>query len=171
MALNGTLQADSLYISLDSRPLQDEYHWALVTTSTSTVTPTLRHASNLAGPWRYEAKPFDPRQRMMLIALVRVGAVADHDALERICGGGPEAGGVPAGDGEPSRRTGETFSCRTWLMDVLVALDEKGVVRLPMPVEALEQACRDFAAKFAERAETGGGPTVVDSFEDAADTK
>ena len=34
-------------------------------------------------------------------------------------------------DGKPSERTGEAFSCRTWVKDTLVSLDENGAILLP----------------------------------------
>ncbi len=40
---------------------------------------------------------------------------------------------IPA-DGNPSRRTGEVFTCRIWVKDVLVALDESGEIKLPVDV-------------------------------------
>lgn len=64
---------------------------------------------------------------MMLIALVRVGSITDPHGFEAICQSQPV-------DASTSSRTDEPFNCRTWLLDVLVRLDEDGVVRLPMSI-------------------------------------
>ncbi|KAK6949580.1 hypothetical protein Daesc_009663 [Daldinia eschscholtzii] len=97
MPLKGNLKPDTLYITLDSRPLRDEYHWALVTTDAS-CHATLRHASNLNGPWKREEKDFRPDERMMLITLVRVGDISDQEKMVEA------TRSVPV-DGLPSSRT------------------------------------------------------------------
>jgi hypothetical protein len=40
---------------------------------------------------------------------------------------------VPA-DGEPSQRTGETFTCRIWVKDALVKLHNSGAIFLPSDI-------------------------------------
>ncbi|KAI0385486.1 hypothetical protein F5Y04DRAFT_276815 [Hypomontagnella monticulosa] len=154
MPLNGDLKPSSLYIALDSRPLENEYHWALVTTN-NTCHATLRHASNLNGPWRREEKDFDPDQRMMLIALVRVSDInSSYDAIVRAIQA------IPA-NGLPSSRTGREFNCLTWVLDTIVDLADQGMITLPYDINALEGTARKLAARFATAAETGGGATVL----------
>ena len=96
---------------------------------------TLRHASNLRGPWVLDERASDPASSLTLIVLVRVSAIAaDHDGGSG--GGGGVLGAlrtVPV-DGSPSRRTGEPFDCRTWVKDVLVALHQHGKIALPMDI-------------------------------------
>ncbi|KAI8963632.1 hypothetical protein F5Y11DRAFT_140173 [Daldinia sp. FL1419] len=153
MPLNGVLQPNSVYIALDSRPLKDEYHWALVTTDSS-CHAMLRHASNLSGSWKHEEKEFRPDERMMLITLVRVGGISDHEKMVEA------TRGVPA-DGLPSRRTGKNFNCLSWLLDAVVALDDQAAISLPCDIDTLEEVARNCAASYAETAELGRGATVV----------
>ncbi|KAI0394957.1 hypothetical protein F5Y17DRAFT_475081 [Xylariaceae sp. FL0594] len=85
MPLNGSLEKDSLYINLNSRPIPGEYHWGLILTDSHTGPPVLHHASNRNGPWRYEVKQFD-LDDLALVALLRVDKVdspsrAREDAL------------------------------------------------------------------------------------------
>ncbi|KAI1806553.1 hypothetical protein F4811DRAFT_134627 [Daldinia bambusicola] len=152
MPLNGDLRPNTLYIALDSRPLQDD-HWTLVTTDAS-CHATLRHASNLNGSWKREEKDFCPRERMMLIALVRVGDISDQEKMIEA------TRSVPADD-IPSLRTGRQFNCVSWLLDTLVVLDDQAIVSLPCGIDTLEEAARTYAALYAEAAETGHGATVV----------
>ncbi|KAI1647651.1 uncharacterized protein F4817DRAFT_97428 [Daldinia loculata] len=154
MPLNGTLKPSTLYIALDSRPLNDEYHWALVTTDASRHS-TLRHASNLSGTWKHEEKDFRPDERMMLIALVKVANICDAEKMVEA------TRSVPV-DGLPSRRTGRDFNCLTWLLDAIVALDDQAIISLPCDIDTLEEIARNCAARYAEAAETGRGATVVD---------
>ncbi|OTA59603.1 hypothetical protein K449DRAFT_423795 [Hypoxylon sp. EC38] len=127
MPLNGELKSNSLYIALDARPFKDEYHWALVTTD-NRCHATLRHASNLNGPWKREEMNFHPDQRMMLIALVRVGDIISdpNRMVER-------TRAVPA-DGVPSSRTGKEFNCLTWVLDTIVLLANEAVVTIPYDI-------------------------------------
>ncbi|KAI1416494.1 hypothetical protein F5Y13DRAFT_154085 [Hypoxylon sp. FL1857] len=154
MALNGECKPNSLYIALDARPFKDEYHWALVTTD-HTCNATLRHASNLDGPWKREEKDFRPDQRMMLITLVRVGDIIS-DSGKMI-----EATRAVPADGIPSSRTGKEFNCLTWVLDTIVLLANAAIITIPCDIDTLETTARKCAARFAEAAETGSGATVV----------
>ncbi|CAF3496955.1 unnamed protein product [Fusarium graminearum] len=77
MPLDGALERQSIYITLDARPEKDEYHWGLVITDANTQ-PTFHHVTNRAGPWVYEEKQEDPGRSLTLITLIRVSGVADH---------------------------------------------------------------------------------------------
>ena len=107
---------------------------------------TLRHASNLRGPWVLDERASDPASSLTLIVLVRVSAIVDSDDEgddsgdydgDARRGGSSEVVGVlrtvPV-DGTPSRRTGEAFDCRTWVKDVLVALHQHGKITLPVDI-------------------------------------
>jgi hypothetical protein len=78
----------------------------------------------LNGPWKLEEKNFLPDQRMMLITMVRVGNIIDQDKMLEV------TRNVPA-DGLVSSRTGNNFNCLTWLLDTLVVLDDRAIVKLP----------------------------------------
>ncbi|KAG6150205.1 hypothetical protein E4U37_006352 [Claviceps purpurea] len=68
---------------------------------------------------------------------------------------------VPA-DGSPSKRTGESFTCRIWVKDVLVALNDCGEIILPVIIDVLEGMAVKKGLKYAKIAEGGGGATVTD---------
>ncbi|KAK4206189.1 hypothetical protein QBC37DRAFT_249706, partial [Rhypophila decipiens] len=123
MPLTGeNLRASSLYITLNSRPKKGEYHWGLLITDSSTK-GTLHHANNGSGGWKYEARAVDPAKSMTLIALVFVASISDPVSVEAVIRSIPT--------GTASRRTGEAFTCRIWVKDVLVALQEAGLILLP----------------------------------------
>ncbi|KAI0003980.1 hypothetical protein F4779DRAFT_621582 [Xylariaceae sp. FL0662B] len=90
---------------------------------------------------------------MSLIVLVKVSLLHNQ-------GFPAVAESVPA-DGNPSKRTGQEFDCLTWVEDTLVAADAAGIIRLPVDVDKFISDAQGHARRFATRAETGGGPTVV----------
>jgi hypothetical protein len=101
-------------------------HWGIILTDT-TATSVLHDASNRAGPWTYREKRGDPAHSLTLIALIRVSDVSDHPLATHIIQSSPA-------NGNPSRRTGETFTCRIWVKDTLVALHDNGVITLPADI-------------------------------------
>ncbi|KAH7196393.1 uncharacterized protein B0J16DRAFT_312758 [Fusarium flagelliforme] len=152
MPLDGTLARHTIYITLDARPEDDEYHWGLVITDADTR-PTFHHVTNRAGPWVYEEKHEDPGRSLTLIALIRVSSVANH-ATQVIQD-------VPA-SGMPSERTREAFSCRTWVKDTLISLDENGAILLPTDMDNIERLAKKVGRRFAPVCERGEGATVVE---------
>ncbi|KAK7935111.1 hypothetical protein PG985_000606 [Apiospora marii] len=128
-------------------------HWGLILTVPN-QTPVLHHASNRAGPWSYEVRAGRPENSMTLIVLVRVGALKSHSEATNVMKT------IPA-DGSPSRRTGEAFTCRIWIKDVLMALHEAGQIALPVDIDALERAAVRHAVNHAKSAESGNGATVI----------
>jgi hypothetical protein len=60
---------------------------------------------------------------MSLVLVQKIGPVSSHSDLDRVLRS------VPA-DGQASQRTGESFTCRIWLKDALVALHNERVVTL-----------------------------------------
>lgn len=84
---------------------------------------------------------------------------------------------VPA-DGKPSQRTGEAFTCRIWLKDVLMLLHNEGEIVLPKDIgtamaiidaynllitmlDAIEAAAVKEGLKHAGNSKSGKGATVV----------
>ncbi|KAI0483492.1 hypothetical protein F4859DRAFT_400514 [Xylaria cf. heliscus] len=120
MPLNGSLKSKSIYISLDTRPSPGEHHWGLILTDSNDKL-VLHHATNRAGPWVYEESQAEPAQSMSLIAMLRVAKVKSHSRAKEVIQS-------IAADGNPSQRTGEAFTCRIWVKDVLMALSEQGVI-------------------------------------------
>ncbi|KAL2127644.1 hypothetical protein VTI74DRAFT_10375 [Chaetomium olivicolor] len=146
---------ESVYIALDARSEPGTYHYGLLITGLEGG-GTLHHAVNRSGSWIYETRPAYPRLPISLVAMIRIGDLSNDDnehIMEVIRS-------VPA-DGKPSQRTGEVFNCTTWLKDVLVALEEAGVVRLPMRIEALFRVAKAYGDLHSEEAELGRGIYVV----------
>jgi hypothetical protein len=82
----------------------------------------------LDGPWRLDIKDLvDPFSSDRLVCLYRIGIISKQDVesgfVEQVMKE------VPA-DGNPSRRTGQSFSCRVWVGDVIAKLAERGVLEL-----------------------------------------
>jgi hypothetical protein len=179
MALNGSTLPDSIYVALDARPNKDEYvsprpsqpdlpiqlltvqsnpqHWAIVTTTTHNA-PTLSHASNLTGPWQFLTRPIRRSSdfSMALIVLVKVGTIVKNDrdvatVIQQVLA-----------DGEPSKRTGEAFTCRVWVKDALAHLAASGSAVLEGDVgEWAFQSRLDIYLLMASRSfARGNGQTV-----------
>ncbi|QPH04153.1 hypothetical protein C2857_000927 [Epichloe festucae Fl1] len=153
MPLNGSLEASSIYISLNTRPERGTYHWGLILTDLHT-NPVLHHASNRTGPWTYEEKIAKPDQSLTLIVLRLVGKVKSHSRTREVIKD------IPA-DGSPSQRTGESFSCRIWVKDVLMSLHECEEIVLPETIDKLEILAVKNGLKYAPFAESGQGATVI----------
>ncbi|RMD39296.1 hypothetical protein DV735_g5831, partial [Chaetothyriales sp. CBS 134920] len=142
MPLNGSLEPNTIYISLNARSNVGEY-------------PVLHHANNPDGPWAYEARAAKPEKSMSLVALIKVAKVKNHSHTVEVMRA------VPA-DGSPSLRTGEAFRCRVWLKDALVSLHEQGEIVLPVDVDELEKIAVETGLDHSPHAEAGEGATVVD---------
>lgn len=162
MPLNGSLEASSIYISLNARSQPETYvgppltqllrlflsnsvadspqHWGLLLTDLHT-NPVLHHASNRIGPWTYEQKTADPEQSVTLIVLLLVDKVKNHSRAREVIKG------IPA-DGNPSQRTGESFSCRIWAKDVLVSLHECGEIVLPKNIGRIKMIIFFMHSKY-----------------------
>ncbi|CAJ0543612.1 Ff.00g038380.m01.CDS01 [Fusarium sp. VM40] len=153
MPLLGAIEPLSIYITLDTRAKKGDYHWGLILTDAATI-PVLHDASNRDGPWIYREKRGDPTHSLTLIALIRVGDVSNHAHATHLIQSSPV-------NGRPSPRTGETFTCRTWVNDTLVALHENGVTTLPADIDTIEKQAVDIGLKYASISEAGEGVTVV----------
>ncbi|KAM0322063.1 hypothetical protein ACHAPQ_009184 [Fusarium lateritium] len=128
-------------------------HWGLILTDDS-ATPVLHDASNRAGPWAYRERHGDPAQSLTLIALIRVGPVSNHPLAIQIIQS------LPA-NGSPSRRTGEAFTCRIWVKDVLVALHENAAITLPADIDVIERQAVSIGLELSLISEAGKGATVL----------
>lgn len=69
----------------------------------------------------------DPERSKTLVSLIHVGSISSRSNAEAIILS------VPA-NGQRSSRTGEAFTCRIWVKDVLVALQAHGIVVLPTDI-------------------------------------
>ncbi|KAG6177889.1 hypothetical protein E4U10_008375 [Claviceps purpurea] len=153
MPLNGNLEASSIYVSLNARRRAETYHWGLILTDPG-MNAAFHHANNLYGPWKYEEKVAKPDQSTSLIVLVLVGKTKNHSRILEVIRG------IPA-DGNPSMRTGESFTCRIWVKDVLVSLHERGEIVLPGTIDELENVALKQGLKYTRVSGGGGGATVI----------
>ncbi|KAF4948685.1 hypothetical protein FGADI_9460 [Fusarium gaditjirri] len=156
---------------MKSRPSPREYHWGLVITNDSGQ-PVLHHATNLAGPWKYEERQVQSAIDPSLIVLVKASGVSNVLRATQIIQS------VPA-DGKPSRRTGNAFTCRTWAKDTLVELHDKGEISLPNDIGAsarapngtalmlthgtdmIETQAIGYAERYAADSQQGKGAAVI----------
>jgi hypothetical protein len=75
-----------------------------------------------------EKKHFvDPFSSDRLVCLYRIGTISEENSEKRSFE--QAVADVPA-DGSPSRRTGQTFTCRVWIGDVLMELGKIGLLEL-----------------------------------------
>ncbi|KAH7240721.1 uncharacterized protein BKA55DRAFT_575654 [Fusarium redolens] len=153
MSLNGNLESSSIYIAMNSRPSPRQYHWGLIITDHS-GRPVLHHASNLEGPWKYEEKQGNSAIDLAMIVIAKVASVTSETRATQV------VQSVPA-DGEPSQRTGETFTCRIWVKDALVKLHDSAAIFLPNDIYTIETQAISYAEEYAADSEQGKGTAVV----------
>jgi len=111
---------------------------------------------------------------MSLILLYDLGAISPEciPAVDTVFQGIP-------GNGEPSKRTGEAFTCRIWAKDTLMALQAEGIIILSYDIGAsnsprlllvihtdyskdiIEAEAVSEAGRYEKSVETGGKARVV----------
>ncbi|KAI6754715.1 hypothetical protein HG530_012467 [Fusarium avenaceum] len=153
MPLLGTIEPLSIYVTLDTRAKEGDYHWGLILTDAAAI-PVLHDASNRDGPWTYRERYGDSAYSMTLIALIRVGDVSSHALATQLIQSSPA-------NGSPSSRTGEKFNCRIWVKDTFVALHENTVTTLPADIDTIEKQVVSIGLKYAVISEAGEGATVI----------
>ncbi|KAG6072095.1 hypothetical protein E4U33_003376 [Claviceps sp. LM78 group G4] len=175
MPLNGSLEASSIYLTLNARRRPKTYvgspltqlvrsflsnsvanlpkHWGLILTD-PVMNAAFHHVNNLYGPWKYEKKVAKPDQSKTLIVLVLVGKAKNHSQIMEVIRGTPA-------DGSPSKRTGESFTCRIWVKDVLVSLHERGEIVLPGTIDELEKMALNEGLQYADLIAEHQGATVI----------
>ncbi|KAG6087468.1 hypothetical protein E4U15_007826 [Claviceps sp. LM218 group G6] len=153
MPLNGSIEASSIYVTLNIRKRAGTYHWGLILTDPE-MNAAFHHANNLHGLWKYEEKVAKPDQSTTLIVLVLVGKTKNHTRIMEVIRG------IPA-DGSPSIRTGESFTCRIWVKDVLVSLHESGEIVLQKDVDELEEMVMKKGLQYTPFTKSGRGATII----------
>ena len=103
----------------------------------------------LAGSSRFEI----PHSLTLCLAF-KVGVVTDWNAISQALNN------VPA-DGNPSRITGESFTCRTWTEDGLRALNAAGIIRLDASIADIEKWAVTVAKRHRRNIELGTRPAKV----------
>ncbi|KAH6951956.1 hypothetical protein DER45DRAFT_636221 [Fusarium avenaceum] len=153
MPLLGTIEPLSIYVTLDTRAKEGDYHWGLILTDAAAI-PVLHDASNRDGPWTYRERCGYSAYFLTLIALIRVGDVSSHALATELIQSSPA-------NGSPSFRTGEKFNCRIWVKDTLVALHDNAVTTLIADIDTIEKQAVSMGLKYASISEAGEGATVV----------
>ncbi|KAN0119225.1 hypothetical protein V8E51_001433 [Hyaloscypha variabilis] len=156
-------EPSAIYVTANSRGQPGTFHWGIFV-SFSGDSGRLYHAINhtsvagVVGPWRFEYREINNfLTSRSLVALYRIGKVGEG-SLQAVQ---DTIMTVPA-DGEPSRRTGQTFTCRIWTGDVLVALHNASLIVLTKSIVLI--ACREaeievdvtwYASQFEQQVITG----------------
>ncbi|KAG6113869.1 hypothetical protein E4U31_007639 [Claviceps sp. LM219 group G6] len=163
MPLNGSLEASSIYLTLNARRRPETYvgspltqfisHWGLILTDPH-MEAAFHHVNNLYGPWKYEEKVAKPDQSKTLAVLVLVGKIKNHSRIMGVIRDTPA-------DGSPSIRTGESFTCRIWVKDVLVSLHERGEIVLPGTIDELEKMAVKEGLQYTDLIAEHRGATVI----------
>ncbi|KAG6113871.1 hypothetical protein E4U31_007641 [Claviceps sp. LM219 group G6] len=175
MPLNGSLEASSIYITLNKRQRAGTYvglsltqllrsflsnsvanlpkHWGLILTDPH-MEAAFHHANNLSKSWKYEEKVARPDQSTTLIVLVLVGKARNHSRIMEVIRGTPA-------DGSPSKRTGEFFTCRIWVKDVLVSLHERGEIVITGTIDELEKMVLEKGLQYTPFMTIGRGATII----------
>ncbi|KAF7955408.1 uncharacterized protein EAE97_000667 [Botrytis byssoidea] len=143
--MSSSFENGALYMTLNTRGQPGTFHWGIFLPC-SGVKGWYYHATNKSGGWTLE----DHRLAYKLDFLSSEAAL--DQALRAITDFGPI-----------SKRTGETFSCRTWMKDSLATLHDKGIVTLPADIDTLAKKAFDEATPLESAIESGtGGLTIMD---------
>ncbi|KAL9115225.1 MAG: hypothetical protein Q9227_001019 [Pyrenula ochraceoflavens] len=129
------IEDGSIYVTLSLRGAQPGFHWG-VFVPMKKPKGDFWHAVNYSGGWSLEIKTTARiATSRSLCLLFKVGTVTNQNWDEFKA----TLGNVP-GTGQPSLNTQEAFTCRIWVKDALVALQNAGFICLTKPIDAIEQA-------------------------------
>ncbi|KAF7862876.1 uncharacterized protein EAF02_010425 [Botrytis sinoallii] len=89
-----------------------------------------------------------------IVLAYKLGFVSSEAALDQTLRAITDFGPI-------SKRTGETFSCRTWMKDSLATLHDKGIVALPADIDTLAKRAFDEATPLEPAIESGTGDLTI----------
>ncbi|PYH95641.1 hypothetical protein BO71DRAFT_199916 [Aspergillus ellipticus CBS 707.79] len=143
---------------LSSRGALPGFRWGIFI-PTATPIGQVWHATNREGGWKLDPKtsPNVPFSLSLLLAK-KIGAVNQSnwqtcvDILD----------GIPA-DGRPSPNTGEVFSCRVWVKDAIIALQNNGIITLGKALSELEDILLEGASDNKVGVERGRSRARVEN--------
>ncbi|KAK6610715.1 hypothetical protein H4I96_02313 [Botrytis cinerea] len=150
--MSSSFENGALYIILNTRGQPGTFHWGIFLPLLG-VRGWYYHATNKSGGWTLEVELTNDIQTSRPIVLAsKLGFVSSEAALDQALRAITDFGPI-------SKRTGETFSCRTWMKDSIVTLHDKGIVTLPTDIgEAFDEA-----TLLEPGIESGtGGLTIMD---------
>ncbi|KAF3898145.1 hypothetical protein GTR04_0992 [Trichophyton interdigitale] len=146
----------SIYVMLSSRGANPGFHWGIFI-PTKTPDGHLWHATNREGGWKLDQRPSENVPYSMSLVLAhKIGAVNNTNWQTCI----DTLNGIPAGP-HPSPNTGETFSCRTWVKDAIIALEKAGIISLDGDISAVEVMLINEASKYKKYVEEGDNGVKV----------
>ncbi|PWY80247.1 hypothetical protein BO94DRAFT_537125 [Aspergillus sclerotioniger CBS 115572] len=130
----------SIYVLLSSRGAQPGFHWGIFI-PTNTPAGRIWHATDREGGWKLDPKPSaNVPYSMSLVLAYRIGSI-DQSTWETCTN---ILNGVAA-DGKPSPNTGEAFSCRVWVKDAIIALQNNRIIELKHTISELEAILVTYA--------------------------
>ncbi|KAF2755837.1 hypothetical protein EJ05DRAFT_539696 [Pseudovirgaria hyperparasitica] len=127
------LENYSIYIILSLRGAEHGFHWGIFV-PTEKPAGEVWHAVNRSGGWSLEQKTTTGVPYSQSLCLVfKVGVVSSQTwtTLRTTLGNVPSVG-------QPSRNTGEAFTCRVWVKDALLALHNANVIQLVQAIATIE---------------------------------
>lgn len=146
----------SIYISLNLRGALPGFHW-LIYIPTHAPTGNIWHATNRTGGWHLEAKSVaDVHEPMSFCLAYRIGRIEPNDwskvneILLKV-----------DASGEPSPDTSEKFSCRIWVKDAVMSLQQEGFVAGDKSVGEIEEEAIRLAEENRTNVESGKGGAIV----------
>lgn len=146
----------SIYVILNLRGAESGFHWAIFI-PTAAPLGTISHAVNRSGGWFYEVLETNTIPRSIELCLaIKIGSITSTNftTLKSVLKD------VPA-NGTPSTHTKEAFTCRVWVKDALIALQNAKLVQLPSSIEEIEQSAIEAAEKNRENVEQKPYSAVV----------
>jgi len=150
------LEDYSIYVTLSLRGAEPGFHWAIFV-PTKKPQGQVWHAVNGSGGWTMEIEATAAIPTSMSLCLCfKVGTVTSKswDVFRTTLGSVP-------GSGQPSPNTQETFTCRVWVKDALVALHKAGVIQLTKAISTIEQMAVQRAESNRSAVEQGTGGAMV----------
>ncbi|EGD95797.1 hypothetical protein TESG_03263 [Trichophyton tonsurans CBS 112818] len=140
----------SIYVMLSSRGANPGFHWGIFI-PTNTPDGHLWHATDRERGWKLDQRPSkNVPYSLSLVLAHKIGAVNNTNWQTCI----DTLNGIPAGP-HPSPNTGETFSCRIWVKDAIIALEKNGIITLNKSIARIEEALLDAAAGYKDDVEVG----------------
>ncbi|KAM0144092.1 hypothetical protein ACHAO1_000371 [Botrytis cinerea] len=154
--MSSSFENGALYIILNTRGQPGTFHWGIFLPLLG-VRGWYYHATNKSGGWTLEVELTNDIQTSRPIVLAsKLGFVSSEAALDQALRAITDFGPI-------SKRTGETFSCRTWMKDSIVTLHDKGIVTLPTDIDTIAKRAFDEATPLESGIESGtGGLTIMD---------
>lgn len=148
----------SIYVLLSSRGSLPGFHWGIFV-PTDTPRGMFWHAINRTGGWHLEI--IDTKTipySLSLCLAAKIGKI-DSSACETL----KKALEPVPGDGQPSQRNQEEFSCRVYVQDAIHALQTANVISLTKSIEEMVVVLDRNAEKSRLAVECCTGCALVDN--------